>query len=372
MDIHFFNPASFLPWDHRSPSTTGIGGSEVAFIELSRGLARRGHDVTCYAPIPEDTPPDGNIPWFDYRTADFRQPGLWIIFRSPGTADLFEPASDREAWLVCEDVSYFEGCGGAFTPERTAKFRRIMGLCPTHVDWLKSTYSWMSDRVYLSSNGIDSKKIRELKTSFDESCRDQKRIIWASSPDRGLEATLRIFLRAREFEPDLTLHICYGWKNLDCVIAKDPNGPAAKAKKKIFDLIDRAGDGVVLHGLVNQPTLWEEMLKSTQLLYPTTFPETSFCVGQEAQALGVVMTTAPLWAAGCNTRGGALIQGDPLSEPLTRARYVSAAVRFARDPELCSRIRNETSEWALNHFDWENVISQYEKFIDGDDSATCH
>jgi glycosyltransferase involved in cell wall biosynthesis len=364
MPIFFYCPNSFEDWDWRSPENPGIGGSETAVVELSRRLARRGHDVKVYTTIPRATSPDGQddwrggVLWNDIREpVNTRQSGLWIVCRSPGSADLFQPREDLRLWLQCQDTHYGEAPNvGAITPLRAAKYERILALCPTHRKWLLGHYPFLDDRkVACSSNGISSDRIDALAPIE----RDPFRLIWTSSPDRGLEHTMNVFVRAREFEPRLNLHIFYGWDNLEKVFKRNPHHLGIKLRERLMAM-DQTN--IFWRGRMGQSQLWEEYQRASFWMYVTVFTETSCITCMEAQALGAIPITAPIWALGHNVRHGVLIKGNA-SDPLTQTRYVQTLLNLVSDPERCERLRGEMMPWARERFSWERVVDDYERMI---------
>ncbi len=376
MRVNLWAGRAFEAWDWRNPEEIGIGGSETAQVELARRLAARGHEVTSYAPIRDDTTDDGPVRWRHHNEADITDDGLWLIFRSPETADVIKPTATRKCYHVSQDVVYFEGCGGAYTEERCAKFARIMALSQPHYDYLARMFPFMRERLCLSSNGICTDRIADTTPEEIEPVngwrqyrarqRDPRKLVWCSSPDRGLEALLLILQRALEYEPDLKLHVYYGFDNWDKVIAANPGCPQEAMKRRIMDLAAACGEAVVWGGRIGQSRLWRELLTANLWVYPSGFEETSCISVMEAQACGAVAIGNPYWAVGQNLRHGVFIPGDPLNDALTRARYVQWIVRLTRDQELANAIRREAMPWARSHFDWERIVDQYEAWIEED------
>jgi glycosyltransferase involved in cell wall biosynthesis len=291
--------------------------------------------------------------------------GLWIICRSPKSLDLFERRKDQQIWLQCQDTIYTEATGGGdITEARAAKLDHVLALCDEHVRYIESVYPFLTDKIVLSSNGIKADAIEALPVLE----RDPFRLIWASSPDRGLESTLKVFNRAREFEPRLSLHVYYGWDNIDKLIAQHgENGPWAREKAKIMAL---CGPGVVLHGRTPQRQLWRAYLESGLWVYCTAFTETSCISCMEAQALGAIPVFTPIWALAQNVGHGISIDGQN-SDPLVQARYVAAILRLVRQPRLAESIRAEMMPWARQRFDWEHVVDQYEALAGVRQEALC-
>ncbi len=47
---------------------------------------------------------------------------------------------------------------------------------------------------------------------------------------------------------------------------------------------------------------------------------------------------------------------------MTQARYTLELIRLASQPELQEQIRKEMMPWALDRFDWERFVSQWENW----------
>ena len=361
MQVNFFTSAAwgFEQWDYLSPLNPGIGGSETAQVEMSWRLARRGHDVTSYAPIPKGTSPEwrGTV-WQHSDEADFHKLGVWVLSRCPEVLDNFGPRiPEQPRWLVCQDVRY-----DALTEERAEKLDVVFGLCPVACRYLQVKFPYIKEKVMLSGNGIRSDAIR-LLIKQNTIKRNPKRLIWTSSPDRGLDTMLRIFARLREFVDDVELHCFYGWDNIDKIIASEPKTFWKKIKDDILTLLDQPG--VFWHGRTGQEQLYKEYLQSGLWVYPTEFSETSCIASMEAQACGALPVTNPLWGLAHNVRHGVLIEGDPWQDSLTRARYLSEVIRLTSNPDYQEEVRKEMQLNALMTHNWEHWVNQYESLMLG-------
>ncbi len=363
-NIYFYNPVGFENWDWRNPGEFGIGGSETFQIEMSRRFARRGYNVVCYSlndsNVPNDVGDGYNIQWKHYDEADKTQPGWWIIQRSPKSVDEFEPTkNNQKLWMVCQDVSYGEYSGGAWLEDRVEKLDVIVALCPAQRSYFLTEYPKVmkDNKIFVVGNGISNNKIPSLKKTL-EAKRDYKKLIYASSPDRGLETLLQIFRRAREYDPELTLDIYYGFDNIDKIIAGDPNSVFVAPKNRIMAELDQPG--VTFHGRTQQHKLWDVWTHAGIWCYPTTFTETSCITCMEAQALGAIPITTPIWALDANVKHGCLVHGDANGDTQARLRYVHAILSIANNPELQDRIRSEMCIWARAAFSWERVVDMYE------------
>src|SRR5208337_2860334 len=361
MDYIFFSPHCFEKWDFRSPENPGIGGSETAVVEVSRRLAALGHAVKVYAPIKDDCPPvdEGGAQWFPVEAADCTQRGFWIISRFPPLLDNF-PADHpyQKLWLVCQDVAYLPDTPGGLTRERASKLDLLFGLCHDQCLLLFKHWPECKERIILSSNGIKTDQIANMALTTGEVERDPFRVIYTSSPDRGLLTLLKIMKRAREFEPRLTLSACYGWDNME----KMNEVRGTRIRKECDALMGEMGFNYL--GRLGQSDLWRQYLTAGIWCYPTHFTETSCISCMEAQALGAIPITNPIWALADNVRYGTFILGDPQKDPFVRARYVGELIGLARDHEKQESLRAPMMEYARKRFDWRIIADQYETLSD--------
>ncbi len=341
-------------WDWRSPEDPGIGGSETALVEISKRLGVRGHDVTVYAPIMDDTTDDGPTRWLPLEAADFREKGVWYVARAPHSLDRFGPISGQSIWLRCDDISYGQFPHmTAITPHRAGKMDWMLTMSPVHRRSMLEQYPFLdSKRVLSMGGGIDSDRISKL----DPEERDPYRLIWTSSPDRGLDVMLDIFQKAREFEPRLHLHIHYGWDNCDKAIAADPKHPTARLKAKIMAM-DQTN--VIWEGRTTKTALYKSYMQSNLWVYPTSFLETCCVACMEAQAMGAIPITNPTWGLGHNVGHGVLIRGRN-DDPLTQSRYMMSILQLTRNPELCEKLREDMQLWALKTRDWNHIVDGHE------------
>ncbi len=484
MNFYFYSPVAFEKWDWRNSVEKGIGGSETSHVEMAWRLAARGHNVTTYAPIPDDCPGEWRkTRWYPVDKATFTEPGIWILYRCPDVVEKFPPIKDRkdqQIWLMMQDWDYPN-----WTDKRIINTDRIITLCQAHGREVIKKHPLIKSNLWLSSNGIkidlieeiereikkdvirfgfdvgqsleDSEELRQyardvyyaghevyiipamgsdvqvpyelwLQTmgvpftavhrathapnaTLDEIAeeklkilknleinyfwddlpsnvkkaqehgfpaylvekdkpiekpkykilRNTKRIMHASSPDRGLKQALLSFSKAREYVPDLEFHAFYGFNNLEKL---------AKMNKSFQSVIDELKEllnqpGVTFHGRVSQNELYREWFKSGIYIYETDFFETSNIASQEAQAMGAVPVFSPIFAQKENIKHGIGIEGGK-NDPLTHARFAAELVRLATNPRLQDQIRKPMMTWARKRFNWENFVTQWEMEAKGE------
>lgn len=389
MKIHFVSPSAFEDWDYRNPDTVGIGGSETSHIEMAMRLARQGHDVTSYSPLPLDCPDvhHGGVHWKHLTDCRFDEPGTWMLYRCPQDLDKFDPSrTDQRKWLICQDEDYPQWdarfVGDVVARHRQTVVNRVVALCQAQAAQFRARHPLLAGKVCVSSNGIKGELVDRVLATADSAKRNPKRILYCSSPDRALEPLLRIFERARERDPELELVVAYGFDNCDKKLCAVERTPADKRlhddvlwTKWILRLKERLkGPGILNVGRLPQPKLYELWTTAGLWVCCTRFRETSQIVGLEAQALGGVPIILPIWACGENVQHGVrindvvpctdLTNSAPVEEPLVLCRFVDEVVRLAGDPAEQERIRRVAMPWARERFHWDRYVGQWEGWME--------
>jgi glycosyltransferase involved in cell wall biosynthesis len=363
MDFVFYSQPTFEPWDWNNPETVGIGGSETSHIEMARRLNERGHEVFSYAPIRNKSVGSGRIlskmgpagvKWAHSNNANFAKPGVLVIYRDPEILDRIGPG--RAAWLIFQDVHY----GNKLTEARASKLTRLVALCEEHANKLRSLYPFAAHKVCVSSNGT---LVKDNETFPNH--RNPRRMMFASSPDRGLNQCLQIFGRVKEVIPDAELHIYYGWDNIDKVIARGGSWGQEVLRRKNYTIQLIEKTGAQWHGRTGQGALKFEWSKAGIWCHPSNFTETSCITCMDAQALGAIPVTIPTWAVGENVKHGVFIEGDA-GNSLTRSRFVLEVIGLMLDPERQDIIREDMMPWARERFGWDRFVTQWERWATQD------
>ena len=142
-----------------------------------------------------------NTNWYRLEDADFKQPGIWVFFRSTVEINKLEKQPGQQWWLDLQD----EGCTGAITQETADKLDLVFAFCDWHKRHIERMWPVLRGKIVVTSNGVKVDLIRELEQNHVPP-RNKHKLIYASSPDRGLLTLLKIFPKAKEIVPDLELH----------------------------------------------------------------------------------------------------------------------------------------------------------------------
>ena len=348
MQFNSYSNKTFEDWYWDTPFTTGIGGSEVSHIEIVEGLKAKGHDVISYAPIPDDKKGIRDY-WKHYSEVDYTRPGIWIFYRTLKELDNFPKNKDQTVWVLMQDTHIID----EWTKERTDKIDKIITLCGDHRKFVAKNHPEVANKIDISTNGIRTQLINEIELQGIK--RDPKALIWASSPDRGLDTLIKIFKRAYQWDKGLTLNVYYGFNNID-------KCSQTRRTLALKELVEKSKEhpGIKFHGRINQMDLYKAWFSSGVWCYPTSFCETSCITCLDAQACGVIPITTPLWALKNNVRHGVFIQGDVEDDSLIQARYVEAILAICGNPNLQLRIREEMVPHIRAVYDWHRVVEQLE------------
>jgi hypothetical protein len=141
--------------------------------------------------------------------------------------------------------------------ENHQNYEKVLALSEFHKNFLKVLHSVPEEKILVTSNGINLDKFKDLDTSLKEG----QRVVFSSSPDRGLERAMRVMDQVVKLLPKAELHAYYGFDNLYKA------GRAAEADKIKAMIAERPY--VHMHGNIEQKELYKELSKAKVWLYPT-------------------------------------------------------------------------------------------------------
>lgn len=332
-------------WTPKSFEREGLGGSETAVIRLSEELAGLGISVDVYSRMASE----GYFNRVRYRDQSRYMSGIhsdvFVAWRAPELIDDQPNATRAILWMHDTDV------GDRLTAIRAAKFEGIVVLTEWHKQHMMSLYPFISEeKFWVCPNGVDLGRF----TTEPVPVRNPHRVVYSSSPDRGLDTILEhIWPSVVAKSPEAELHVYYGWNNFDKFIPMFPQ--LAETKSKLLQLI-ASSKNVTLHGRVSQSELATEMRKSGVWLYPTQFTETYCITAVEAQLAGLIPVTNNLAALAETVKSGYIIPGD-VNDPEVIAEYIRSTFQAmgATDGERPSIVNNAPAvSWAEVANRWSN------------------
>ncbi len=195
-----------------------------------------------------------------------------------------------------------------------------------------------------------------------------QRVLYTSSPDRGLDIVLELWPDVLAAVPDALLGFAYP-SVYDAVADQDAH--VAQHRDKIAALSDQSG--VTKLGPLSQPALAALMCDSRVWVHPSwmtmynaPFHETS-CIGaMEAQAAGCFVVASDWGALSETVQWGLRVNGDAPG-PRWREGLVAGIVQGLTDEES-----GDTAVYQgprrVKHLGWDGVGEQIGKLIAGRDS----
>jgi glycosyltransferase involved in cell wall biosynthesis len=190
------------------------------------------------------------------------------------------------------------------------------------------------------------------------------RMIYSSSPDRGLELLLDLLPKIQEKVPEAEVHIFYGFSNWEkSARSRNDHGQIAlieKLKKKFGQ------PGVIERGRVGQRTLARELMKAQLVAYPTWFTETFCITTMEAMASGTPVITTDVAALQTTVGDAGVLLNVPknqwdcgiTSDPLFQDNFVKECVRMLTDEAHWQEYSKKGLEKSAK-FGWDGIVEDW-------------
>ena len=348
MKIVFF-PTQCLPIHGKTLEERPLGGTESAIIRLAKTLYEMGHDVRV---ISEFDKPPVTAPLYMPRTAIKHLGPVDALISIRNWNPLLLPidAKKRFFWTGdAHDQPHSIGIGDKRIADKVDGF-----LCASQ---------WQAE-MFAESSGFPLEKTWTIRYGIHapyfekEVSKNRKRLIYSSTPYRGLAHLPKIYNSIKSKHPDCELHVFSGYKVYD-----NGSGQYNEQAEREFEVLSKLLNALpdcYLHGNVNQEQLALEFQKSAVLAYPNTFAETGCITALEAQAGGCAIVSSKLGALP-ETVGdaGILIDGTPGSEEYDNA-FVDAVDKLLSNDKEFEKYSNRGLERAKD-FSWEAIAG---KFVD--------
>lgn len=347
-------------WEKWSPKTLAhkaLGGSETAAISMARELARRGHIVRVVSQCEDDEGYYGDGVQYIHYEKVARNPknyncDILVVSRQPAVFDLGIPHKASFVWV--HDIHLGEPHGRL--GELLLKADKFFCLSEWHKGFFLKIYPFLhQDDVIVTKNGID------LNLFEEEPQKIGNRLIYSSSPDRGLERLIEIFPQIKAQVPDAELDVYYGFHNWRSMAQAANNQAELERIKKFEELLEKSRSiGINYHGGVSKPELAKAFLHSKVWAYPTWFTETYCITALEAQAAGCVPVTSALAALPETISHGFIIQKFASNTQEYADIFVKRVVKLLTNEEERSKYAQGGREYAFAYHGWDHVAKSWE------------
>ncbi len=268
-------PQGAYEFDEKMYQERGCGGSETALVEVARNLKKlTGRPVKVFAPRQEDYIAESGVEYLSNRNLmkyfSENKPKVHIAWRHN------TKATNAKTYLWCHDL---------FTPtvETVQNFDKIMCLTPFHKDYVKGLQGIADEKIIITRNGINPDKFQ-----FIPKPKDPTKVVWMSSPDRGLDRCMMVMDEVRKDFPNMQLDVYYGIEGLY------KYGPQMSALADRLREMMAARPWVKYHGFTEQKKMYQEVSDAVIWLHPCNFLETFCITALEMLSLGILPITRRL------------------------------------------------------------------------------
>lgn len=353
-----FVPQDCFPFHGKTIEERPLGGTETGVVRLAEALNALGHEVFCATPLPLEEIPFTPVTYLPYdQIQKLEKCDVLIAVRRWQTIfsntirskTLFYWTGDM--WNVISTV----GIGDRRVINR---LNGLFGVSNWQLKVLCEHSGYPLSRTFVLKNGV------HLPYFEGDEIRQPKRLIFTSTPERGLIYMPKIFKMLKQIHPDLELHVFSSLNkyNLSWSADYDPQKDMmnrwdnlALKNQETSGLMQElsAVPGCFMHGSILQKQLAREFMKSAILAYPTNFNETSCITAMEAQAAGCPIVSTDIGAMQETVgEAGILIREVPGSEEYA-VKFVNAVDRLLSDKDLYEKLSANAKRLAFN-LSWEN------------------
>lgn len=326
-------PTGPYEWDERIAQEVGIGGSEIAVVKMARALRDiTGRRVLIYNNRDSAIEFDG----VEYRPCqdigDYIQkyePHVHIAWRH------VSKLTEAPTYIWCHDLM-------AMGIEHHSIYHRVLALSPFHKGFLKHLFAIPEEKIVVTRNGIDTSRWDGPAPQ-----RDPFKVVYTSSPDRGLDRVIQVMDKVVKEVPQASLNVYYGFDNMVKI--------GKQAEVDWFMEQIKSRPWITLRGNVEQVQLVRELRGAGVWLYPTNFNET-FCISAlEAVFSGVWPVVRSYGALPDTLRGlpGTVIDMDCITESEVLA-YTDATISAMLRP-----MDMTLSPQIMSHHDWKAVAAEW-------------
>lgn len=249
-------PQSAYEFDEESYKTKGMGGSETALIEMAKWIKiKTGRSVKVFNMRENDLIADSGVEYYSSKKLNQyfsnNRPKLHIAWRH--NIEL----TRAKTYLWCHDL---------VTPGVEVKnnFNKIMCLTDFHKNYVQARQNVKDDKILITRNGIDPEKFK-----FERKEKNHNKLVWMSSPDRGLDSAIIVCDEVKKYFPNIELHVYYGLDNLYKFGMND-------LADKLKGMMDQR-PWVKYHGFTEQSKMYQEISDAVVWVHPCNFIET-FCI----------------------------------------------------------------------------------------------
>lgn len=306
--------------------TTGLGGTEIACINLAKEFKKFGHKVMVSGDVVAGY--FEGIEWLPTEQCHEKYSNQFDVIISASYLHValeFKEYVDSKIIFWAHNTDYYPWWRGEEIENhleilRSDKISRVVCLTEWHKDIWHSQFG--NTNIEVIGNGIDT------STFIGRPEKIKNRFIWSSAPERGLLELLKNWQTILKVKPGATLEVfspSYSIDQLD-------------NSSEIKTLLEQTG--IIVRGNVSQEELHTAMFRAEYWMYLTDYEET-YCITalemQYAKVLPIVTEVAALVETVSN--------GIILENSETKWQE-SVQLLSKLGPELKDKVVDEAYQWA--------------------------
>jgi glycosyltransferase involved in cell wall biosynthesis len=336
-------PQSAYPFDEKLYKEKGMGGSETALIEVATRLKRlTGRNVKCFLSREglEDFTGESGVEWLSNKNImnyfNKYKPKVHIAWRHN------IKLTNAYTYLWCHDLL-------TRTVEVERNFDKILCLTEFHKNYVMAMQGVPEDKVIVTRNGINPEKFK-----FDKKQKNPNKLLWMSSPDRGLVEAMLVCDEVKNTFPDIELHVYYGIEKLDM-------WGMTELRLKLEKMFSER-PYVKYHGFTEQNKMYKEVSDGVVWCHPCNFIETFCITAIEMLALGVYPVTRRLGAlsntlANAESKGQATMLDHACDTVSQRHEYAKEIIKVLQEKKW------ENVSLDIESHSWENVSLEWKELM---------
>jgi|GEM_PF-3228573 len=280
--VVFYMGWSFEPLYENILEKQGLGGIETSHIQLAKAMAEFGWNVIIFGNVIKDFKENGVLftNTFNYEKLINEIAGDVVIIASRDFKTAFsklkEPTKFKKIIWLQDPFSE----PGIFKINEKF-YDKIVVSSQWHKHQLMSAYKYAihKEDIEVIPLTIDKKYYEHLVDKVPY------RIIYSSSPNRGLTNLLGIWPAITKILPKAELHLFYGWDTLKMYL----NEERWKPHYEIVEKAIKENPNIIDHGKVSKEELAIEQMKAQLCVFPNNATET-FCL----TAIELAMAGTPM------------------------------------------------------------------------------
>ncbi|MBC7473527.1 MAG: glycosyltransferase family 4 protein, partial [Candidatus Sericytochromatia bacterium] len=195
-----------------------VGGTHSAMINLASELAKSNHEVFVFSNCLGEEGIYSNVKYLMsnkiIRFSKENDIDILICVASESALKANIKAKKTILWLHNDYSPYWNhelsDIASQISEYMTVKCDKVVTVSKWQSDIVKKTFLIPENHIKIIANGINSELFEDHE--HEKIIRSEKRLIYTTSPDRGLDLLLKFFPEIREKVPDVELHIYSSFK----------------------------------------------------------------------------------------------------------------------------------------------------------------